>query len=215
MKTVALFGATGKTGKILLHKLLNKGYSIRVLVRTPSKLKINHPLLSVIQGDILDGAKVLQTLEKSDVIINVIGHVKNCPPDLQTRATENILSGMRKLGLTRLIDLTGGGVKVQGDDPGLIDRFIVFVMRNLVGNAVRNRILDGEKHVELISGSPMEWTIVRAPVLLPGKAKGRTSIGMVGHIPGYSLTYEDLTNQILNILEDKSFVHQYPYITNG
>jgi putative NADH-flavin reductase len=215
MKTIALFGSTGKAGKILLNKLLAKEYNIRVLVRTPAKLKRNHPHLSVIQGDILDASKVLQTLEKSDVIINVIGHVKNCPADLQTRATENILSGMRKQGITRLIDLTGGGVKVQGDNPGLIDRFIVFIMRNLAGNSARNRLLDGENHVALISRSALEWTIVRAPVLLPGKAKGRTTIGMVGHIPGYSLTFEDLTNQIINILEDKSFVHQYPYITNG
>lgn len=215
MKTIALFGATGKTGKILLRKLTEKGYLVRVLVRNPAKLKITDSLVSVIQGNVLDETAVFKCLEKSDIIINVIGHVKGSPANLQTIAVQNILKGMRKLGLTRLIDLTGSGVKEDGDHPKWFDRLVVFVMRNLLGKAVRNRLTDGENHVELISKSNLEWTVVRAPVLLPGKAKGRTSIGMVGHIPGYSLTYEDLTDQIINILEDKSFVRQYPYITNG
>lgn len=215
MKTIALFGATGKTGKILLEKLIKKGYPVRVLVRNPAKLKINDPLLFVMQGNVFNEAEVYRCLDKSDVVINVIGHVKGSPADLQTIAIRNILNGMSKLGLTRLINLTGSGVKAEGDHPKWFDRLVVFGMRNLLGKAVRSRITDGENHVKLISKSNIEWTVVRAPVLLPGKAKGRTIIGMVGHIPGYSLTYEDLTDQIINILEDKSFVKQYPYITNG
>lgn len=215
MNNIALFGATGKVGKILLKKLVSKGYPVKVLVRNPSKLAINNPLITVIPGDILNREKVFQTIENSNVIINVIGHVKNCPADLQTRATDNILSGMRKFGISRLITLTGGGVKVEGDDPGFIDRFIVFIMRNLTGKSIRNRLVDGENHVKLISNTKLEWTVVRAPVLLAGKPKEKTAIGMVGHVPGYSLTFEDLTNQMINIMEDKTFIRQYPYITNG
>lgn len=215
MRTIALFGATGKTGSILVKKLTAKGYPVRALVRNPAKLKFSDNLLTVFQGDVLNEQSVLKVLEKSDVVINVIGHVKGCPPDLQTIASRNILSGMNKLGITRLIDLTGGAVKVEGDDPKWPDKLIAFIMKNLAGKAVRARFTDGENHVKLISRSNLEWTVIRAPVLLPGKAKGRTSIGMVGHIPGYSLTFEDLTDKIINILEDKSFVRQYPYITNG
>jgi putative NADH-flavin reductase len=215
MQTIALFGATGKTGRILVKKLTAKGYPIRALVRNPAKLENQNNLLTAIQGDVLNEQAVFKVLEKSDVVINVIGHVKGCPPDLQTVASRNILNGMKKLGITRLIDLTGGAVKVEGDDPKGPDKLIAFVMKNLAGKAVKARFTDGENHVKLISRSNLDWTIVRAPVLLPGKAKGRTSIGMVGHIGGYSLTYEDLTDQIINILDDRSFVRQYPYITNG
>lgn len=215
MQTIALFGATGKTGSILVKKLTAKGYRIHALVRNPAKLSHSNTLLTVVQGDVLNEQSVFKVLEKSDVVINVIGHVKGCPPDLQTTASRNILSGMNKLGITRLIDLTGGAVKVEGDDPKWPDKLIAFIMKNLAGKAVRARFTDGENHVKLISRSNLEWTVIRAPVLLPGKARGRTSIGMVGHIPGYSLTFEDLTDKIINILEDKSFVRQYPYITNG
>ncbi|NJK93618.1 MAG: NAD(P)H-binding protein [Bacteroidales bacterium] len=215
MKTIALFGSTGKAGRVLLKKLLDKGYVVKVLVRNPAKLSFTHSQLSVIQGDVLNMEDVVKAIEKSEVIINVIGHVKGCPPDLQTRASKNILSGMQQSGITRLINLTGGGVKVESDNPGWIDRMLVFTMKNLLGKSLRNRMVDGDNHVALISKSKADWTIVRAPVLLPGKAKGKTRIGNVGHIPGYSLTFEDLTDQIIRILEEKSFVRQYPYITNG
>ncbi len=215
MHTIALFGATGKTGSILVKKLTAKGYHLSALVRNPSKLSYSNALLTAVQGDVLNEQSVYKVLEKSDVVINVIGHVKGCPPDLQTVASRNILAGMNKFGITRLIDLTGGAVQVEGDNPKWPDKLIAFIMKNLAGRAVRARFTDGVNHVKLISKSNLEWTIVRAPVLLPGKAKGRTSIGMVGHIPGYSLTFEDLTDKIINILEDKSFVRQYPYITNG
>lgn len=215
MVTISLFGATGKTGKILLRKLTEKRYSVRVLVRDPGKIKLTNPLVTVIAGNILDANKVFLCLEKSEAVINVIGHVKGCPPDLQTQATKNILNGMSKYGISRLINLTGSGVKVDGDDPGWFDKLVVFVMKYLLGKSIKARLTDGINHVNLISKTNLEWTVVRAPVLVPGKAKGRTSIGMVGHIPGYSLTYEDLTDQIINVLEDKTFVRQYPYITNG
>ncbi len=215
MQTIALFGATGKTGRILVKKLTGKGYPVRALVRNPAKLSYSNPGLTVVQGDILNEQSVHKVLENTDVAINVIGHVKGCPPDLQTVASRNILKGMNKLGITRLIDLTGGAVKVEGDNPKWPDKLIAFIMKHLAGKAVRARFTDGEEHVKLISKSNLDWTIVRAPVLLPGKPKGRTSIGMVGHIGGYSLTYEDLTDQIVNILKDKSFIHQYPYMTNG
>lgn len=215
MVTVALFGATGKTGSILFKKLISRGYSVRVLVRNPAKLNYSGNQLTVIQGDVLNEKDVFGVLEKSDVVINVIGHVKGCPPDLQTMASRNILAGMRKFGITRLINLTGGGVKVEGDHPKWPDKLIIFIMKNFVGKAMRDRLNDGDNHVKLISNSNYDWTIVRAPVLLPGKAKGKTSIGMVGHIPGFSLTFEDLTDQIIKILEEKSFIRQYPYVTNG
>lgn len=214
MLTIALFGATGKTGSILLKKLVVKGYNVRILVRNPAKLTFSDALITVLQGDILDEQLVFRTLEKSDAVINVIGHVKGCPPDLQTIASRNILNGMNKYGITRLINLTGGGVTVKGDNPGLLDKSVVFIMKNLAGKSAKNRLEDGENHVKLISRSPGEWTIVRAPVLLPGKAKGKTCVGFVGHIPGITLTFEDLTDKIIQILEERSYIRQYPYITN-
>ncbi|HEX3006471.1 MAG TPA: NAD(P)H-binding protein [Bacteroidales bacterium] len=216
MATIALFGASGKTGRILLSKLLLKGHTVKALVRNPAKLaNIKESRLVVVEGDALDEDSVLMTLRNSDAVINVIGHVKGCPPDLQVQASVLIIKGMKKLGMMRLIDLTGSAVTVDGDNPGFFDKMVAFAMKNLLGKAVKHRFTDGENHVRIISKSKLDWTVVRAPVLLKGKAKGKTRTGLVGHIPGFSLMYEDLTDEIVKILEEKSYIRQYPYITNG
>jgi putative NADH-flavin reductase len=184
-------------------------------VRNPAKLDFSGEGLMVFQGNVLNEKDVDRTLEGCQAVINVIGHVKGSPPDLQTVASRNIVSAMKQHGIKRLIDLTGGGVNVEGDNPGWFDRTFAYAMMNLAGKALHYRMTDGEDHVRLIRESDLEWTIVRAPVLLPGKAKGKTSIGMVGHVPGYSLRFEDLTDEIIRMLEENSFIRQSPYLTNG
>lgn len=214
-KTIALFGMTGKTGLVLVKKLLENNYLVKALVRKPDSLSFSSPNLTLNQGNVLNEEQVKETIRDTDAVINVIGHVAGSPPDLQTIASKHILKAMNELKVQRLINLTGGGVKVEGDNPGFIDRMVVFIMKNLVGNAMQNRLKDGDDHVRIIRGTNLDWTIVRAPVLLARPAKGKTSIGMVGQIAGYSLTFEDLTDEIVNILKKDLYFRQFPYITNG
>jgi putative NADH-flavin reductase len=215
MRTVALFGITGKTGAILVKKLLAKNYKVKALVRNPLKVVLSSPDLTIVHGNILNFNQVQETIRGADAVINVIGHVKNCPADLQTAASKMIIQIMEELKIKRLINLTGGGVHVEGDNPDLIDRTVMFIMKNLIGKAMKDRMNDGEQHVSLIRDSDLEWTIVRAPVLLPKPAKGKVKTGMVGHISGHSLTFEDLCNEIVHILEEDLYIRQFPYITNG
>jgi hypothetical protein len=122
---------------------------------------------------------------------------------------------MNRLDIQRLINLTGSGVKVHGDHPKLKDKILVFIMKNLVGKAMRDRLIDGDNHVQLISQSSINWTVVRAPVILSIPAKGKVEVGYVGHISGFSITSDDLTEFMLKTLEENSYIRQYPYITNG
>ena len=50
MKTnkIAIIGATGKSGKYLIKQLLIKGFSLKVLIRTPENFQIRNPLIEVI-----------------------------------------------------------------------------------------------------------------------------------------------------------------------
>ena len=130
MKTIVLFGATGNTGRIFLKKALDKGYQVKALVRTPSKLDIAHPSLTVVKGDILDQEAVNHIIAGSDAVVNLAGHVKGSPDNLQTQATEYIISAMKSHGVKRLISLTGGGVRdPKNDDPKFMDKMIVFIMK--------------------------------------------------------------------------------------
>src|SRR5437660_9386450 len=57
-KRVLIVGATGGTGRQLVAQALERGYAVTAFVRDPSRLQVDHPQLTVIQGDVLDYGSV-------------------------------------------------------------------------------------------------------------------------------------------------------------
>jgi uncharacterized protein YbjT (DUF2867 family) len=51
---LAVFGATGGTGKQLVEQALAAGNQVVAFVRNPSKLNIRHEHLTIIQGELTD-----------------------------------------------------------------------------------------------------------------------------------------------------------------
>lgn len=216
MSTIALFGATGRTGLPLVHKALDGGHTVRALVRTPQKMTIKHPKLILIEGSSLDTIKVNETVKGSDGVISALGQDKASPPDLQTRSTQLIIDAMKKHGLRRLISLTGGGVRdAAHDKPGFMDNVIVFIMKNVAGSGARNALTDGVDHAELIRQTDFDWTIVRGPMLTDDPAKGNYQVGYVGTVPGIKLTRADLADFMLTEFEQGKHIRQMPFLTNG
>src|SRR6266498_846522 len=81
MKTIAVFGASGNTGKLFTEMALKDGYAVKALVRTPAKLGLQHPNLQIIQGDLTDSAKVEETIRGTDAVISLIGAASGSPND--------------------------------------------------------------------------------------------------------------------------------------
>ena len=64
---IAVFGATGGLGQQFLDKALTKGHEIVAYVRSPEKIQYKHQNLKVIEGDIFDKQKIIESLEGVDV----------------------------------------------------------------------------------------------------------------------------------------------------
>ncbi|XP_063793761.1 flavin reductase (NADPH)-like isoform X2 [Pseudophryne corroboree] len=72
-KNIALFGATGMTGKVILAQALDAGYNVTVLVRDPARLPTNKKPARIIVGDVLNKSDVSKTVEGQDAVIIVLG----------------------------------------------------------------------------------------------------------------------------------------------
>ncbi len=216
MSTIAVFGATGRTGIPFIKLALERGHTIRALVRNPAKMTIQHPRLHLVQGDALVMVDVETVLAGADGVVSLLGQDKASQPDLQTRATKLILDTMKRMNITRLISLTGGGVRdAENDKPGFMDNMIVFIMKNVAGSGARNALLDGISHADLIRASGTDWTIVRGPMLTDDPAKGTYQVGHVGTVKGIKLTRTDLAAFILTEWEQPAWQKQLPFVTNG
>lgn len=212
--SIAVFGATGKTGRPFLERALQQ-YQVKALVRQPEKLFFQHAGLTVIQGDVLNREDVDRTIQGSQAVVSLLGHVKGSPADLQTQAIRYMIDAMQRHRVKRLVILTGGGVRdPEHDEPKFMDKAIVFIMRHLAGQGTKNALEDGIRHVELVKQTDLDWTVVRGPMLNEQPATGSYEVGYVGHVGGFKLTRADLADFLVKVIEDERYVRDMPFLAN-
>jgi len=206
---IAIFGATGRTGKHLVREALDAGHEVVALARDPSKMGMTHERLRVIRGDVLDPAKVGEVVRGADAVISAVGQTKGSPKDLQTRGTQNIVAAMKEHGVRRLVSLTGAGVRDPGDRPKLVDKAFGFALKTLQ----RDVLEDGERHAEVIKGSGLDWVIVRGPRLTEGPKKGTYRVGLVGKNSGTQVSRADLAEFMLRQVTGDEHLGQMPVVS--
>ena len=206
---VAIFGASGRTGRPLVEQALARGYEVRALVRDPPKLQVRHERLVVIRGDVLDVARVEETVAGADAVLSALGPSKTSPKDVQTRGTQNIVAAMKEQGARRLVSLTGAGVRDPQDEPKLVDRAITFLLKRLQPAVLE----DGVRHAEVIKASDLEWVIVRGPRLTKGPKRGEYRVGVIGKNSGTQISRADLAEFMLDQLTTDAHLRQMPVVS--
>jgi putative NADH-flavin reductase len=209
MATIALLGATGKTGRRVLDRALTAGYDIRVLVRDPAKLDRIDPRLTVVTGDVLDADAVDRTVAGSDAVLSLFGQVKGSPRTLQTDGTRNVVAAMRSHGIRRLVTLSGGGLRAPLDQPKLPDRVIRLLLKTLAGHV----LADAEGYLEVLEASGLDWTVVRGPRLMETPGAGSYRVGWVGVDASTQISRDDLADFLLTQIDDRTFVRQMPFVS--
>lgn len=113
---VLVTGATGYIGGRLIPELLQAGYTVRALARTPEKLR-DHPWADrteVLRGDVTDIDSVRTAMDGVDVayyLVHALGSGRGFE-DADRRAAEIFASQARAAGVRRIVYL--GGLSPEG-----------------------------------------------------------------------------------------------------
>jgi putative NADH-flavin reductase len=207
---IAIFGATGKVGRHLVHQALDRGDEVTVFVRDASKLATHRrERLEVVQGDVLAPKDVEQAVVGTGAVLSALGHTKTSSKDVLTEGAKNIVAAMKEHGVRRLVSLTGAGVRDPKDEPKLVDR----VIGSLLKFFQRDLLEDSIGQARVIRESDLEWVIVRAPVLNEGEKKGEYRIGYVGRESGTRLSRADVADFMLKQTTDATYLHQAPVVS--
>lgn len=209
MTTVALFGATGKTGRRVLDRALAAGYDVRALVRDPAKLATTDPRLTVVTGDVLDPDAVDRVVAGSDAVLSLFGQVKGSPRTLQTDGTRNIVAAMQRHGVHRLVTLSGGGLRAAQDRPKVPGTIIRFLLKTLAGHV----LADAEGHLAVLEASGLDWTVVRGPRLMESPGAGAYRVGWVGVDASTQISRDDLADFLLTQVDDRTYVNEMPFVS--
>jgi putative NADH-flavin reductase len=203
---IAVFGATGASGRQIVEQALASGHEVVAFARNPNALKISHPQLKVIQGDAQDAARVSQAIAGQDAVLSAIGINRRSSINICTDSTRNIIAGMREHGVRRLIILSAYGASETKDTARYSK-----VLRFFIGK----RVEDKDRQEELVRASSLDWVLVRPPLLTNGKERGRYRVGFDIPIKLFSsVSRADVAAFMLKQLTDDTYLRQAPTITN-
>lgn len=212
--TLAVFGGTGKTGRLVVTQALAAGHKVRVLARDPDKIAPAFGL-EFIKGTVLDGGRVMATMTGCDAALIVLGAVKGGPVDVCSRGTDLILQASAKAGAKKVVAVTSLGV---GDSRGEVP----WVFR-LIADLFLKKVMDDKLVQEsLVKGSALDWTLVRPSGLTDTSASGTTLTGpgkMVdalpsGRVPKGQVSRAEVAAFVLRTVSDPLYSRGTWFITD-
>lgn len=212
VKNVTIFGGTGETGLLVVKKALAKGYGVTVYARSPSKITFEHHNLDVITGELDDFDEIKRAVQATNAVISVLGPKAKTKGTKISEGTKNIVSAMEQTRVKRLIATATPVFKVKEDEFQWSFAFEDFIMKNLYKNKYQDIIETGK----IITGSNLDWTLVRLPMLSSKPATGNLNIGYPGdgNVHFFSLSKEDLADFLVQQVENRSFFGKAPVISN-
>jgi putative NADH-flavin reductase len=206
---ILVFGASRGVGIKVVEQSLQAGHSVTAFVRTPAKFTVQHPNLTVFQGDSMDAAVVEKAIAGQDAVIAALGPTRPPVPGMMEISAKNIVAGMMKHGVRRLISTTGAGVRQPEDRLKLADHAIGFLLRLMVKDVV----LDSAANVRVIQNSDLDWTVVRFPRLLDGDHTGKYRVGYVSKDSSTQFSRADGADFILKELTEKKWLRKLPLVS--
>ena len=205
---IIIFGATGGTGKVLTEQALAEGHSVTGFDRHPDALKLQHPDLKQIQGDIFDVALVEQAIAGQDVVVCVLGVKPGTTTPVCSVGTKNIIQGMQKQGVKRLMVESSFAVAALDGEwrevPWLVPLLSLF-------RKERAMFMDHVRQEEFVRQSNLDWIIVRPARLTDTPRTGVYQAGEhLSMSPRSHIGRPDVTDFMLRQIYHDTYIHTTP-----
>lgn len=213
---LAIFGATGATGRHLVSQALGAGHDVTAVVRDPDRLPVRDERMRLVVGSMDDPATVTSAVDGAGAVLSGLGARPN-GIGICSEGTGAILDAMQATGVRRIVVISAapiGTVASPGrphpprHDPG--DGFVYrHTGRRLLTFVLRKAYADLALMEDVLRDSGLDWTAARPPRLTDKPLTGvyRTELGQNPR-RGYFLSRADLAHAMLGCLDRPETVKQ-------
>lgn len=159
---ITMFGATGRTGSRAAAYLLQEGYEITALVRTPEKLPASlaeHSHFHPVQGEVRNEDDLSKVFDKNTSL--VYSALSTDKSDTLSTAVPLIINQMKHYNIRRIITIGTAGILRARSNPD--------IFRFQSGESKRKMTRAAEEHASVyysLRDSGLDWTIF-CPTYLP------------------------------------------------
>jgi len=200
MKELIVFGATGGTGRQVVHQALIDGFEVTVVVRNKKNYTLEHPHLKVIEGDVLKPATFSEAMNWKDAVVSCLGSRDRKQTTVYSEGVTNIMQAMKNAGVRRIICLSAGAVEIPPDASFIMKWIIKHILQRLFKYSYADMLL----MEKILYNSNFYWTVIRPPRLLTGEKEATYRTSINEFLPKMTtITRADLAHYILHHLEDE------------
>jgi uncharacterized protein YbjT (DUF2867 family) len=210
MPRMAVFGATGLTGGLVVEHALAQGHEVVALVRDPGKLRLRHPGLVVLGGSPTSPRHVARCVQGADAVIHCLGiggKGDGRPTTLVSDSVKLVLRAMQQHGVQRIVCMSNVGA--GGSGTWFANRLVIpLFLRWLVP------IIEDKNRMEAaLRASPLDWVSVRLPNIVAGPDKP-IRVSADGRGIGLSITAESVARFLLAQVASAEHLRSAPSISN-
>ena len=206
---IAVIGATGRTGRLLVTELLRRGHSVTVLVRDPAKLADLSGRVDVIAGDSRTRADLARLVAGADAVVSALGPTAK-EGSLHTDTATALADAMGAAGVTRFVGVSGAGIDVPGDQKSTSAKLISRTIQAIGGEVVK----DKPAGYAVYAASDLDWTLVRPPRLVDGGPTGRLEHDAHRSTKSTKITRADLAVFLADVVEQGLYSRQAPFVAS-
>jgi putative NADH-flavin reductase len=192
---IALFGATGRTGRRVLERCLARGDRVRALASDAGKLSAR-PALELVAGDARDRTAVARTMAGADAAICCLGLRDITAPTTElSDSVRTIVDSARDAGVRRIVAIASAGVLPDARGGLRNEHGVPAWLRNVAAEHTRN--------LRTLEQSGLDWTLMCPIDLVDDIPVGHARYAF-DDLPGGSgqTGYEDLAETMVTLLGD-------------
>ena len=205
---IVIFGAAGATGRIVVERALAQGHEVTAFDLHTAPLTVQHPKLTLIQGDIFNLSQVEAAIAGQDVVISVLGVRPGITIPVCSEGTKNIIEAMQKRGVKRFICQSGFVVAaLDGEWREVPYLPIILPFFPKVKAMFADKVLQEQE----IRQSDLDWIIVRPARLTEGPRTGEYKVSdPLSMGPRAKISRTDVADFLLKQVSDDTYLHKVP-----
>lgn len=209
-KTIAIFGASGKTGEEILKEASSLGLTIRAIVRRHSTI-LPMGKIRAIECDYNNKDDIKKSIKDVDGVIIVFGPRSPYTDVFCEKTTSNIIEAMKAVGIKRLICQTGAMIGDYIRNRSVFFELMCRMYRSQNPLGYNDRV----QQERVIKESGLDWTIIKPPRLINENGNGDVSAGenvSVGLLS--SISRRSLAKFILEEVHNRRYFNKSIFIRN-
>jgi putative NADH-flavin reductase len=161
---IVIFGANGKTGRLLTTQALQAGHVVTAVTRRPDDFDATEKNLTVAAADAYDLGQVKAVISGQDVVLSTLGVPYSSKSiTIYSGGTENIVEAMKATGVRRLVcvssSVTDPAFRYEDSGGGFaFEKILKPILTLTMG---RTLYADMQRMETLVRASGLDWTIIR------------------------------------------------------